>query len=137
MAIDPEPALVEGWEARGGSRRDTWTEVAFAYAPTEEEGLQLVWDRMRFSMAGWKVMSELPNPVNFAAAATGVPREAVGAKVPHGPDPAPYIDAVRQFLDAGFENVAIMPVGDDVAGTFRFWAQEVRPALEAAPVPAR
>jgi G6PDH family F420-dependent oxidoreductase len=135
MATEPEASLIDGWEARGGSRRDTWTEVPFAYASTEQEGLDLVWERMRFTIAGWKVMSELPNPVNFDAAAQPVPREVVGRKVPHGPDPAPYIEAVRSYLDAGFEHLAVMPVGDDVAGTFRFWEQEVRPALETARVP--
>jgi G6PDH family F420-dependent oxidoreductase len=129
MAIDADAALIDGWVGRGGARTDTWTEVPFAYAPTEEEGLALAWDRMRFAAAGWKVMAELPNPVNFAAAAAPIPREVIGASVPHGPDPQPYIDAVRSYLDAGFGRIAILPVGDDIEGTFRFWEQEVRPAL--------
>jgi hypothetical protein len=74
-------------------------------------------------------MAELPNPVNFAAAVEPIPREVIGRNVPHGPDPQPYIDAVDAFLDAGFEHVAILPVGDDLDGTLDFWENDVRPKL--------
>lgn len=129
MATDPEASLVDGWVERGGSRTATWTELPFAWAPTEEAGLDLAWDRLRFSAPGWKVMAELPNPVNFDAALAPVDRATVGEQVPHGPDPAPYVEAVQAYLDAGFEHVAVMPVGDDVEGTLDFWEREVRPAL--------
>ena len=100
-----------------------------AWAPTEEEGLTLAWDRMRFGAAGWKVMAELPNPVNFDAACAPIPREVIGDDVPHGPDPEPYVTTIQSYLDAGFENIALLPVGDDLAGTLDFWEQEVRPKL--------
>lgn len=74
-------------------------------------------------------MSELPNPVNFDAACAHVRPEDLAESVPHGPDPQAYVDAVRSFLDAGFTNLAIVPLGDDVEGFCRFWTDEVRPAL--------
>ncbi len=129
MAVDPEPGLVDGWAERGGDRTATWTEVPFAWAPTEEEGLRLAHERMRFSAPGWKVMAELPNPVSFDAATSMVEPEDMADDVPHGPDPEPYVEAVREFLDAGFTNISIVPVGDDVEGTLRFWADEVAPHL--------
>ena len=62
MAVDPEPGLVDGWAERGGDRAATWTEVPCAWAPSEDEGLRLAHERLRFSVPGWKVMAELPNP---------------------------------------------------------------------------
>jgi G6PDH family F420-dependent oxidoreductase len=129
MATDADAALVDGWAQRGGDRSATWTEVAFGWAPTEDEGRDLVWDRMRFGAPGWKVMAELPNPVNFAAATEHLDRSAVVDQIPHGPDPEPYVEAIRSYVDAGFERLAILPVGDDVAGTLDFFEQQVRPAL--------
>ncbi len=134
MATDPEPSLVDGWVAEGGDRTSTWTEVPFAWAPDEAEGLRLAHERFRFAVPGWKVMAELPNPVNFAAACATVRPQDVGELVPHGPDPRRYIEAIRSYIDAGFENIAIVPVGDDLAGTLRFWTEEVEPALEPRPV---
>lgn len=129
MATEPEADLVDGWERRGGDRSATWSEVAFAWAPTQEEGERLALERFRQGAAGWKVMSELPNPVNFDAASATVRYEDLAATVPAGPDPEPYVEAVQQFVDAGFTNLSIVPVGDDLDGFLRFWTNEVEPAL--------
>lgn len=129
MATDPDGALVDGWAERDGDRTATWTEVPFAWAPTAEEGERLAMERFRFGAAGWKVMSELPNPVNFGAACETVRPDDLAGSVPWGPDPAPYVEAVQPYLDAGFEQLSIVPVGDDIDGTIRFWQDEVRPAL--------
>jgi hypothetical protein len=37
---------------------------------------------------------------------------------------------VQSFLDAGFRNLSIVPIGDDVEATLRFWTDEVRPGLD-------
>ena len=74
-------------------------------------------------------MSELPNPVNFDAALSTVRREDVAELVPHGPDPARAADAIREFADAGFERISIVPVGDP-ARTLRFFTDEVLPLLQ-------
>ena len=130
MAVDPDADLIDGWADRGGDRNATWSEVPMAWAPTAEEGLALARERMRFAMPGWKVMAELPNPVNFDAATASYTDEQVADAFAHGPDPAAHVKTVQSFIDAGFANLAILPVGDDLAGTLRFWAEEVRPQLE-------
>lgn len=129
MAVDPESDIVDGWAERNGSRDATWTEVPFAWAPSADEGLRLAHERLRFAIPGWKVMAELPNPVNFDAACASIRPEDVAEAIPHGPDPQPYVEAVKQFVDAGFTNISIIPAGDDIEGTLRFWADEVKPAL--------
>ena len=129
MATDPDAELVDGWADRGGDRAATWTEVPFAWAPDAEEGERLAHERFRFGVPGWKVMSELPNPVNFAAATETVRPEDLADSVPSGPDPQPYVEAVQGYLDAGFTHLSIVPVGDDLDGTIRFWLDEVRPGL--------
>jgi hypothetical protein len=55
--------------------------------------------------------------------------EDLADSVPHGPDPEPYVAAIKAFTDAGFASVSIVPVGDDLGGTLRFWNDEVKPAL--------
>jgi G6PDH family F420-dependent oxidoreductase len=128
MATTPDRALVYGWAARGGDPHATWTEVPFAFAADEETGLRLAHERFRFSAAGWKVMSELPNPVNFDAACASVRPEDLAASIPHGPDPASFVAVIDEYRSAGFEHIAIVPVGDPDA-TLAFWRDEVRPLL--------
>jgi G6PDH family F420-dependent oxidoreductase len=128
MAIDPDEGLVDGWAERGGDRSATWTEVGFAVAPSADEGRALAHERMRFVTPGWKVMAELPNPVNFDAATALVTPEQVGEMVPHGPDPEPYVEAVQEFVDAGFENISFVPIGDDLPAFFDM-VEQVRDRL--------
>ena len=56
--------------------------------------------------------------------------EQITSNIPYGPDPERYVDAQRPFLDAGFEQVAIVPVGDDTEGTMDFWEREVLPLID-------
>jgi hypothetical protein len=86
-------------------------------------------ERCRFGIPGWKVMSELPNTVNFDAACRTVRPEDLAASIPHGPDAGPYIDTMRRFVDAGFEHIALVPVGDDLDGLLRLWRDAIQPAV--------
>ena len=129
VATEPEAELVDGWSERGGERSMTWTEVPFAWAPSIDEGRELARSRFRFGAGGWKVMSELPNPVNFDAATQQVRPEDLVESVPSGPDPEPFIAAVRAYQDAGFERIAIIPVGDDLDVLLEFWEREVLPEV--------
>ena len=129
VATDQEPEIVDGWAERGGDRTRTWTEIPFAWAPSAAEGRELAHSRFRFGAGGWKVMSELPNPVNFDAATANVRPEDLDDSVPSGPDPEPFVTAVRTAIDAGFERIAIVPVGDDLDGLLRFWSDRVLPEL--------
>jgi len=128
MAVDPDPDLVTGWTDRGGSSDDTWTEVPFAWESTKSAGIESA-KRFRFGMQGWEVAAELPNPAHFEAATQFLTDEQIGDAIPHGPDPEPYVQAVQEFVDAGFSNIAIVPVGDDFDATMDFWENDVRPQL--------
>ena len=66
----------------------------------------------RFAAPGWKVMSELPNVANFEAATASVRPEDVAETIPCGPDPDRFADAIGTWIDAGFDHVAVAPVGD-------------------------
>ncbi|MEE8599805.1 TIGR03557 family F420-dependent LLM class oxidoreductase [Euzebya tangerina] len=129
MATDADPDLIAGWGERGGDAAQTWSEVPMAYADTAEEGLRLAHEKMRFALSGWKVMSELPNPVNFAAATELAEPADMADVVPHGPDPQSYAEAITGFVDAGFRNLSLIPIGNDVEATIRFFTEEVRPHL--------
>ncbi len=74
-------------------------------------------------------MSELPNPVSFAAATETVRPEDVAENVPCGPDPAVHVEGIRGYVDAGYERVAVVDIGEDQEGFLRFWTEEVRPQL--------
>ena len=80
--------------------------------------------------AGWKVMAELPNPINFEAATTHVREEDVAENITCGPDVDRHADAIRKWSDAGFDRVAVVQVGEPER-FFQMWESELRPRLQS------
>ena len=75
----------------------------------------------RWALTGWKVMSELPNPVNFDAATSTVREEDVMAQFACGPDPARHVEVVQQYVDAGFDRIVLQNAGPDPDGFVDFF----------------
>ena len=74
-------------------------------------------------------MSELPNPVNFEAAAQTVTADDIREMFAVGPDPEPYVAAVRQYAEAGFDHIVLQNAGPDPDGFLDFYARELRDKL--------
>jgi hypothetical protein len=49
--------------------------------------------------------------------------------VPCGNDPPRHIAALRQFVDAGYDEVYVQQIGPEQEGFFEFYAQHVLPEL--------
>ena len=127
VAVDPDAQLVDDYTMTGGKGRRIG-QVALSYDEDESKAREYAL-RFKFGAPGWKVMSELPNPVNFDAATELVTFDDLSDSVATGPDPQGHADAVRQFIDAGFDEVCVVQIGDDKEGFVRFWADEVAPLL--------
>ena len=76
-------------------------------------------------------MQELPMPVHFEEAASIVTEDMVKEKIPCGPDPERHLQAINEFLEAGFDEVYINQIGTDWPGFLNFYARELAPRLEA------
>jgi G6PDH family F420-dependent oxidoreductase len=123
-ATEPDGDLVQAYLAAGGAQAATWS-----WHPDEAKGKDQALDQFRFGHPGWKVMAELPNPVNFAAATETVTADHMAEMIPCGPDPERHVEGIRQYAEAGFENIAAVQVGADQEGFLRFWQKEVVPRL--------
>ncbi|MEU4427818.1 TIGR03557 family F420-dependent LLM class oxidoreductase [Actinoplanes sp. NPDC024001] len=130
FATEPRADLVTTFTEAGGSG-PKYAEVPVAWAPTEEAALAEAHRTARWSVTGWKVMSELPNPANFEAASATVTLDDVAKQFTAGPDPQKYAEAVKQYTDAGYDHVVLMNVGPDPDGFFDFFAKELRERLTA------
>jgi len=58
-----------------------------------------------------------------------VREDDVAEMVPCGPDPDTHVEAIKQFVDAGFDHVAVVQCGSDQEGFLRFWQEELRGRL--------
>jgi G6PDH family F420-dependent oxidoreductase len=130
FAVDPDGELVSNWHGLGG-HGPVYGEMPLAWAEDEDSAVRAVLEKNSFALSGWKVMSELPNPVNFEAVTASVTPDQVRAAFACGPDPKRHLDVARQFADAGFDHLVAMNAGPDPDGFMDFFARELAVPLRA------
>ena len=128
-AVEPLPSLVQAFTEAGGDAGNTWAQIPLSWGPDADAAKARAHDQFRFGVPGWKVMAELPNPVNFDKATETVRPDDVAQSVPCGPDVEAHAQGIRQYLDAGYQRVAVVDLGEDEDGFFRFWREQLAPAL--------
>jgi G6PDH family F420-dependent oxidoreductase len=128
FATEPDGDLLQSWQRLGGSG-PAYAEVPLAWAPTEEDAVQAVLEKNSFALTGWKVMAELPNPVNFEAAVANVTAGQVKDQFACGPDVSRHLEVAQQFADAGFDHLVMMNAGPDPDGFLDFFARELAEPL--------
>jgi G6PDH family F420-dependent oxidoreductase len=130
LATDPDKALVEGFRAKAGDK-PRYCEVTLAYAATEEAGLKLARDRFRFGQLGWPAMSEIPTVEGFESASQWVRPDDMADGLGAGPDPEKHLAAIRRYVEAGYDHVALLGIGPDQASFIGFFEKELKPRLKA------
>ncbi|NJP30891.1 TIGR03557 family F420-dependent LLM class oxidoreductase [Micromonospora thermarum] len=130
FVTEPKSSVVEHYRAAGGSG-PRYAEVPMAWAPDEKTAVQAVLETSRWMVTGWKVMSELPNPVNFDAASAHVEEHHVRELFAIGPDPAVHVEAVRRYVEAGYDHIVLQNSGPDPDGFLDFFATDLAGRLRA------
>lgn len=124
FATEPKPAITGNYRDAGGSG-PCYAEIPAAWAPDEHTGAAAALETSRWALTGWKVMSELPNPVNFAAATTTVREQDMLEAFACGSNPERYIEVAQPFVDAGFDRLVLMNTGRDPDGFIDFYQREL------------
>ncbi|KAA0099626.1 TIGR03557 family F420-dependent LLM class oxidoreductase [Mycolicibacterium sp. P1-18] len=136
FATEPKSQVVQNYHDAGGSG-PLYAEVPMAWAPDEHTAAQAALETSRWAVTGWKVMSELPNPVNFAAASATVREEDILQQFACGSSVSRYVEVAQQFVDAGFDHLVMQNAGPDPDGFVDFFRGDLEPALrQLTPAPA-
>ena len=130
FVTEPKAEIVDVFTDNGGSG-PRYAEVPLAWAPDEDAAAAAVLEKARWSLTGWKVMSELPNPVNFDAASATVTADDVKGQFACGPDVARHLEVAQQFVDAGYDHIVCQNAGPDPEGFFDFFTRELAAPLRA------
>src|SRR4051812_38860424 len=105
---EPNRDLVEAFAAAGGNRGAVWGQQPLVWSDDVAGGREVARARFRFGVPGWKVQSELPNPVNFDAATATVTLEDVAESVVVGSSADDLISQLKAWTDAGVSNLAVV-----------------------------
>lgn len=71
----------------------------------------------------------MPGPVNFQALVDVVHEEDVVKNIVCGPDVDAIVEAAKKWSDAGYDELALVQLGDTQAEFCRFYQRELGPRL--------
>ena len=127
---EPKKQLIEAYREAGGEG-PLYAEVALCYAADEEEAHRTLERVYRWGAFDWEVLPELRDPKAFESASRSVRAEDLASKISAGPDVERHVEAIREYVDAGFDHVALVAIGPDQDAFFGFWEKELRSRLES------
>jgi G6PDH family F420-dependent oxidoreductase len=129
IAVQPDPRLVDAFEAAGGRGRPRVAQLHVCWAADEADARATAHRWWPIGALPPRLLSELERPADVAAAAALVTEESVAGEVVCGPDPQRHIEAIARFAAAGYTRVYVHQVGPDQHGFMAFYEREVLPAF--------
>jgi G6PDH family F420-dependent oxidoreductase len=129
ISTAPKEGLVEKFRGAGGGDKPTYGQVHVCWAQDEGSARRTAFKAWPNAAIKGELGQELPLPRHFEQAAEMVTEDDVAELVTCGPDPERHLDAIRKYLDAGYEYVYVHQVGHEQDGFFDFYRREVLPKL--------
>lgn len=118
IAVEPDSDLIKSWDEAHGARSRKIGQMPISWDPDEKTAVERAHDQFRWFGGGWAVNADLPTPAGFDAASQFVRPEDVSDSIPCGPDLDKIVAGVKEYIDAGFTDVAIVQVGDEAQAKF-------------------
>jgi G6PDH family F420-dependent oxidoreductase len=138
IAVEPDADLVDSWH---DARRATGLpgdvrvvgQIPISWDPDRDAAIARAHEQFRWFGGGWQVNADLPTTAGFAGATQFVRPEDVADSIPCGPDLDAIVDAVRAYWEAGFTDIALVQIGDEMQDAFlKEAASPLLAALRAA-----
>ena len=127
MCVGPQADLVKVYRDQGGGDRPVQGGLKGCWAPDAAEARQTMLRLWPNDSIPGEAAQLLPLPRHFEQVSQLVTEDLLEA--PCGPDPQPYLDAIRAYEHAGFDEVYLQQVGGRLDGAFEFFATQILPRL--------
>ncbi|MCW2835006.1 MAG: F420-dependent oxidoreductase, family [Nocardioides sp.] len=123
IGVEPKAELISGWNEAGGPQIGAGGaraigQLPICWDPDRDTAVKRAHEQFRWFAGGWATNADLPTTAGFAGATQFVREEDVADTIPCGPDLDQVVEAVREYVDAGYTDVAIVQVGGDHQGEF-------------------
>ncbi|MPY85559.1 MAG: TIGR03557 family F420-dependent LLM class oxidoreductase [Actinophytocola sp.] len=127
--VMPDAELITTFRDSGGGDKPVQGGLKVCQADTEAEGVATAHRLWASEQLPGELGQTLPRPADFEHATSLVTEDMVRENVPCGPDLDKQIAAVKEFVDAGADEVFVQQIGPEQHAFFQSWEQEVLPAL--------
>ncbi|MBV9291399.1 MAG: TIGR03557 family F420-dependent LLM class oxidoreductase [Frankiales bacterium] len=128
ITTQPNADDIAAYRKHGG-QGPTQAAVKVCWHEDKQQAEKIAFETWRNSFVPGQLAQDLPTPTHFAQASELVTQEMVAEKVTCGNDPEEHVAAVKEYVDAGFDEVYVAQMGPDQEGMIRFYEKEVLPRL--------
>jgi len=125
ICVSPEADLVKVFRDEGGGARPVQGGLKACWAPDAAQARATMRRLWPTDFVPGEAAQLLPLPRHFSQLAPLVTDDMITA--PLGPDPDPYLAAIRAYKQADFDEIYLGQVGGNLEGAFEFFAAEVLP----------
>lgn len=129
ITTSPDTELISAFEKAGGKDKPRYGKLSFCWAENEAEARRTAFEIWPTSALNGGFITELAQPSYFEQAVKLLTEEDVAGEMICGPDPEPYLAALQEYADAGFDCVCLHQIGPDQSGFFDFYRRELFPEL--------
>ncbi len=130
VAVKPVKDLIEAFESAGGRDKPRFGQVTVCYDENENRARKTAFESWPISgLEGGSVKWEIYKPSHFDELAMNVTEDDVAGSIICGPDRNKHVEAIKKFIDAGFDHIYIHQVGKEQERFFSFYQREVLPQV--------
>jgi len=127
ICTEPSPDTPTAFKGAGGKGKPLYGQVTVCWAKTEAEAVRMAHEVWPNAGLHGRFKNEVPRPSHIEEAARAVRPDDVAKEVVCGPDPERHLEAIAEFVKAGFDHVYVHQVGPDQKGFMRFYEHEILP----------
>jgi coenzyme F420-dependent glucose-6-phosphate dehydrogenase len=124
-----DEGMLQAFDEAGGRDKPRYGQLHVCWAETEQVARRTAKEWWPNTTIPGELGVELPLPRHFEQAAELVSEDDIAESVVCGPDAERHIEAIREYVDAGYTHVYVHQAGPDQKGFMRFYEQEVLPKL--------
>ncbi len=129
FSTKPLAEHVDLYRRSGGAGKRAAASVKVCWSGDEARARHTAHRLWATDLLGGELAQVLPTPAHLEAASENVTEEMVAGKIACGPDPERHLEAIRPYLEAGYDEIYVSQVGPEQEGFFDFYSRELLPRL--------
>jgi G6PDH family F420-dependent oxidoreductase len=128
ISTQPDREALESYVSQGG-KGPKQGGLKVCWAKDEATARRTAFELWPNTLVPGQLSQELALPSHFEQASQLVTEDKLAEVIACGPDPERHLESIRQYVDAGFDEVYVSQIGKDQAGFFEFYRRELAPRL--------
>ncbi|MEV0470988.1 LLM class F420-dependent oxidoreductase [Streptomyces prunicolor] len=129
ITMAPDAPAIERFRRSGGGTNPVSAGLKVCWGTDKDEAVRTAHRLWANEQLPGELAQLLPTPRHFEQASELVGPERIEASLACGDDPDAHVEAVKEYVDAGFDTVYVNQIGPDQQGFFDFYRTKVLPRL--------